>query len=161
MSPDPFGLGTGPAGDVTADVSSPSFAIAGPLQLPSASSEVVMTTNALQATSDLRALAAPSALPCVQTAVRALFSLGQVQLTGFSVKSLSPPDLTPAQPRAGFSILISGPSFGKIRDDAYFYTVGRAELVLSFTGLNGHFPANWALSISKKIVARAEALVPD
>ena len=53
VSPDPFGLGAGPAGDVTADVSSPTFAVKGPSQLPSASSEVVMTTAAAQATSDL------------------------------------------------------------------------------------------------------------
>jgi hypothetical protein len=54
MGPDPFRLGARPVGDVTADVSSPMFAVGGPSQLLSASSEVVMTTTAMQATADLR-----------------------------------------------------------------------------------------------------------
>jgi hypothetical protein len=56
-------------------------------------------------------------------------------------------------------ISLSGPSFGDLIEEAFFYTVGRAELALSFTALSKSFPSGWALSISKNVVARAVALL--
>ena len=155
VSPDPFGLGR-PGGDVTADVSSPTFAVKRPSQLPSASSEVVMTTTAMQATADLRALATQSAVPCVKAVFQAIFTSEHVPAgTKLTVQLLTPPPLVPSRPRGGFRISLSGPSFGDINDDAFFYTVGRAELGLSLTALGKSFRSDWAMSISQKVVARA------
>lgn len=160
VSPDPFGLGAGPVGDVTTDVSSPTFAVEGPSQLPSASSEVVMTTSAVQATADLHALDAPSAIPCVKAVFQAIFTSEHVpEGTKLSIQPLTPPPLTPSRPRGGFRISLSGPSFGDINDEAFFYTVGRVELALSFTALGKSFPSDWALSVTNKVVARAETLL--
>jgi len=159
VSPDPFGLGA-PAGDVTADVSSPTFAVKGKSQLPSASSEVVMTTAALQATADLRALDTPSALTCLKAAFQAIFTFEHVPAdTKLTIRPLTPPHIGPSRLRGGFRISLSGPSFGDLIDEAFFYTVGRAELALSFTALSRSFPSSWAVSISKDVVARAETLL--
>ena len=160
VSPDPFGLGAAPAGDVTADVSSPTFAVKGPSQLPSASSEVVMTTTAVQATADLRAVDTPSALPCVKAAFQAIFISEHVPAgTKLTIRALTPPNIGPSRLRGGLRISLSGPSFGDLIDEAFFYTVGRAELALSFTALSKLFASGWALSISKNVVARAETLL--
>ncbi len=160
VSPDPFGLGTAPAGDVTADVSSPTFAVKGPSQLPSASSEVVMTTTAVQATADLRAIDTPSALPCLKAAFQAIVTSEHVPAgTKLTVRPLTPPYIGPSRLRSGLRISLSGPSFGDLIEEAFFYTVGRAELALSFTALSKSFPSGWALSISKNVVARAVALL--
>ncbi|MGA3220087.1 MAG: hypothetical protein ABSE77_13590 [Acidimicrobiales bacterium] len=160
VSPDPFGLGAGPVGDVTADVSSPTFAVKGPSQLPSASSEVVMTTTAMQATADLRALDTASAVPCVRATFQAIFTSEHVPAgTKLTIQPLTPPPLVPSRPRGGFRISLSGPSFGDINNEAFFYTVGRAELALSFTAPGTSFRSDWALSISHKVVARAETLL--
>ena len=160
VSPDPFGLGTAPGGDVTADVSSPTFAVKGKSQLPSASSEVVMTTTALQATADLRALDARSALTCLKAAFQAIFTSEHVPAgTKLTITLLTPPHIGPSRLRGGLRILASGPSFGDLIDEAFFYTVGRAELALSFTALSKSFRSGWALSISKDVVARAETLL--
>ncbi|HMK96778.1 MAG TPA: hypothetical protein VK425_04465, partial [Acidimicrobiales bacterium] len=64
-----------------------------------------------------------------------------------------------SRPQGGFRISLSGPSFGEINDEAFFYVVGRAELALSFTALSKSFPSDWALSISEKVVGRAETLL--
>jgi hypothetical protein len=160
VSPDPFGLGTAPAGDVTADVSSPTFAVKGPSQLPSASSEVVMTTTAVQATADLRAIDTPSALPCLKAAFQAIVTSEHVPAgTKLTVRPLTPPYIGPSRLRSGLRISLSGPSFGDLIEEAFFYTVGRAELALSFTALSKSFPSGWALSINKNVVARAVALL--
>jgi len=160
VSPDPFGLGDGPAGDVTADVSSPTFAVQGPSQLPSASSEVVMTTTAVQATADLRALDTPSALVCLKAAFQAIAISEHVPAgTKITVRPLTPPYIAPSRLRGGLRISFSGPSLGDIIDEAFFYTVGRTELALSFTALSKPFASGWALSISKNVVARAETLL--
>lgn len=158
--PDPFGLGAGPGGDVTADVPSPTFAVNGPSQLPSTSSEVVMTTTAVQPTADLRALGTPSAVPCVKEAFEAILASEHVPAgTKITVEPLTPPALTPSLPRGGFRISLSGPSVGDINDEGSFYSVGRAELALSFTAPDTSFRSDWALSISRKFVARAETLL--
>ena len=160
VSPDPFGLGGRPAGDVTVDVSSPTFAVKGPSQLPSASSEVVMTTTTVQATADLRALDTPSALPCLRSAFQAIFISEHVPAgTKLTIRALTPPHIGPSRFRGGLRISLSGPSFGDLIEEAFFYTAGRAELALSFTALSKSFPAGWALSISKNVVARAETLL--
>lgn len=160
VSPDPFGLGTAPSGDVTADVSSPTFAIKGQSQLPSASSEVVMTTTSVQATADLRAIDTPSAIPCLKAAFQAIFVAEHVPAgTKLTVRSLTPPHLGASRLRGGLRISVSGPSFGEIIEEVFFYTAGRGELALSFTAQSKLFPSGWALSISKKVVARAETLL--
>ncbi|MGA3215656.1 MAG: hypothetical protein ABSD97_08205 [Acidimicrobiales bacterium] len=160
VSPDPFGLGTAPNGDVTADVSSPTFAVKGPSQLPSASSEVVMTTSVVQATADLRAVDTSSALPCLKAAFQAILTSEHVPAgTKLSVRPLPAPDIGPSRLRGGLRISVSGPSFGDLIEEAFFYTVGRAELALSFTALSKSFASGWALSISRKVVARAETLL--
>ena len=160
VSPDPFGLGAGPAGDVTADVSSPTFAVKGPSQLPSASSEVVMTTAAAQATSDLRAVDTASALPCLKAAFQAIFIAEHVPAgTKLTLRLLTPPHIGQSRLRGGLRIAVSGPSFGDLIEEVFFYTVGRAELALSFTALSKSFPSGWALSISKSVVARAGSLL--
>jgi hypothetical protein len=160
VSADPFGLGAGPVGDVTADLSSPTFAVKGPSQLPSASSEVVMTTTAQQAAADLRALDTPSAVPCVKAVFQAIFTSEHMpDGTKLTIHLLTPPPLIPSRPRGGFRFSLSVPSFGDINDEAFFYTVGRAELALSFTALGKSFRPDWALSISQKVVARAETVL--
>ena len=160
VSPDPFGLGGKAAGDVTADVSSPTFAVKGPNQLPSASSEVVMTTTAVQATADLRAIDTPAALPCLKAAFQAIITAEHLPAgTKLTVQRLTPPNIGPSRVRGGLRISISGPSLGDLIEDAFFYTVGRAELALSFTNLSKSFPSGWALPISKAIVARAASLL--
>lgn len=160
VSPDPFGLGTAPSGDVTADVTSPTFFVKGPSQLPSADSEVVMTATALQATADLRAVDRSSALPCLKAAFQAIAVAEQVPAgTKLTLKLLTPPPIGPSRLRGGLRISFSGPSFGDIIDEAFFYTVGRAELALSFTAARKSFPSGWALSISKSVVARTETVL--
>ena len=94
VSPDPFGLGTAPSGDVTADVTSPTFFVKGPSQLPSADSEVVMTATAVQATADLRAVDRSSALPCLKAAFQAIAVAEQVPAgTKLTLKLLTPPPI--------------------------------------------------------------------
>lgn len=94
VSPDPFGLGTAPSGDVTADVTSPTFFVKGPSQLPSADSEVVMTATAVQATADFRAVDRSSALPCLKAAFQAIAVAEQVPAgTKLTLKLLTPPPM--------------------------------------------------------------------
>lgn len=160
VSADPFGLGGGPAGDVTADVSSPTFALKGPSQLPSTSSEVVMTTTSSQAGADLHALTTPSALVCAKAVFEALLAAGHLPAgTKLSVQLLTPPAMPSAGPGGGFRVSISGPSFGDIIDEACFYAVGRAELALDFTAVDKTFRSDWARSISGKVVARAVTIL--
>jgi hypothetical protein len=79
--------------------------------------------------------------------------------TKVTIQPLTPPSLVPSRPRGGFRFSLSSPSFGKINDEVFFYTVGRAELALSFTSSGTSFRSDWALSISQKVVARAETLL--
>jgi hypothetical protein len=145
---------------VTADVSSPTFAVAGPTQLPSASSEVAMTTTTAQATADLRALGTASALACVKTVVQALLTAQHLPAgTKVDIESVTPPRLADTGPGSGFRFSFSIPSFGALYDETFLYTAGRAELALSFTSVGKPFRPDWALSISKTIVARAETLL--
>jgi hypothetical protein len=96
----------------------------------------------------------------VRATFQAIFTSEHVPAgTKLTIQPLTPPPLVPSRPRGGFRISLSGPSFGDINNEAFFYTVGRAELALSFTAPGTSFRSDWALSISHKVVARAETLL--
>lgn len=160
VSPDPFGITGSPGGDVTADVQSPIFSPKGVADgLPSASSDVVMTTTSAQAAADLRALGTPGGLSCVQTVVRALLTAAGLSTAKVTVAALKAPRLPSVPAGIGYSFTLAAPSVGSLTGDTFLYVAGRAELSLEYESTKKPFDPAWILAISEKVAARASALV--
>jgi len=158
VSTDPFGTVGVPSGDVTADVSSKVFSIAGSFTaLPSASSEVDVVTSTTQAHNDLLAFESSKVQACEATLQNAVVELSAGGKTTTTARSLSLPKLGDGGVHLQF-VMTGGNIPGKLYEDIYYYLAGRAELTITFVNLATPFTASWASSILTSEMKRAVSI---
>ena len=159
VSPDPFGTTGKSGGVVLADVSSPTFYDkASPLiQLPSASSEVVVLSKTSAAVSDLSTIGRSAALGCLTAQLVGDSSLGGA---GKGIKGTASYMSAPHHGGGSGGLHIrfiehGGLLPGNLYDDEYFYVQGGAEISMSFINLSTPFNASWSSVAIAKVMARA------
>jgi hypothetical protein len=159
VSPDPFGTTGKSGGVVLADISSPTFYNkASPLiQLPSASSEVVIMSKASGALADLATIGRSGALSCLTTQ---LVGDSSLEGAGKGIKGTASYLAAPHHGAGGGGVRIrfvehGGLLPGKLYDDEYFYVKGAVEVSMSFINLSSPFNPSWATGAITKVMARA------